>query len=97
MNAARWISLAIAAVFCGYALLLRPSTLVVYAIAYMVVPLAAIWYGDELGSYSTRWGFSRPTPGVMVKLMGWVLLLLAPVAIYTFGLRLQFPVPGPLP
>jgi hypothetical protein len=87
--AARWISLACAAAFCAFALLLQPTSMVFYAITYMILPLAAIWYGDELGSFSSGCRVNRPTPGIMVKLIGWVLLLITPLAVYAFKLRLQ--------
>ena len=46
---------------------------------YFLIPLACIWYGDEMGGYvGTLPGpaINRQTPGWMVKLAGWVLLLL---------------------
>jgi hypothetical protein len=39
--------------------------------------LALIWFGDELGAYTGPWGRARitqPSPGWMVKLLGWVFL-----------------------
>jgi hypothetical protein len=51
--------------------------------AFLVLSLACIWFGDELGSrfdpLSIR-GFNNPSPGWMVALLGWIILLL-PVAI----------------
>jgi hypothetical protein len=89
MSTARWISLAFAAVFCALALVLQPTSMVFYAIAYMIIPLAAIWFGDELGSFSSGWQLNRPTPGMIVKLIGWVLLMITPLAVYAFRLRLE--------
>lgn len=55
---------------------------------YFLLPLACIWYGDEMGEY---WGtppgptINRPTPGWMVKVGGWFLLFLpAIVALFVF-------------
>ena len=48
-------------------------------VGYFIFPLACIWYGDEMGEYvGTLPGpaINRQTPGWMVKLGGWFLLLL---------------------
>ncbi len=89
MDTERWISLAAAAAFCIFAVWLQPWHLIYAAIAYMVLPLAAIWYGDELGEYTSGWHINMPTPGVMVKILGWILLTLTPLAVYTLKLRLE--------
>jgi hypothetical protein len=88
MNAARWISLTLAAASCAFAVLLQPAYLACYAIAYLIVPLGAIWYGDELGSMSGL-RLDKRTPGIMVKIAGWILLLITPLAVYAFKLRLE--------
>ncbi|HEX6648793.1 MAG TPA: hypothetical protein VF075_04625 [Pyrinomonadaceae bacterium] len=54
--------------------------------AALLLPLACIWFGDEMGNYvRTVRGpaINKPSPGWMVKLGGWVLLLL-PVVIGGF-------------
>jgi hypothetical protein len=89
MDTATWLSLVSAAAFCVFALLLQPTSMVIYAIGYMVIPLAAIWYGDYLGSFFSGWRLNLPTPGIMVKLVGWILLFLTPLAVYAFKLRLE--------
>jgi hypothetical protein len=89
MNAARWISLAVAAAFCAFAVYLQPTPLVIVAIAYMVLPLAAIWYGDELGSFAGDWQLDASRPGLILRLLGWVVLALTPLAVYAFKLHLE--------
>jgi len=91
MNVARWISLALAAAFCIYAVVLQPWHIIYGAIAYMILPLALIWYGDELGEYTSGWHVNMSSPGIMVKILGWILLALAltPLAVYTLKLRLE--------
>jgi len=89
MNAERWVSLAFVAAICAYALLLRPASMVLYAVAYMVLPLRAIWYGDEFGSFSSGWRLNLPTPGIMVKLAGWTLLLTTPLVMYACKARME--------
>jgi hypothetical protein len=82
------VSLACAVIFCVFALLLQPRYLVLYAVAYMIFPLAAIWYGDEIGSYSSGWRINIPSPGILVKVIGWILLMFTPLCIYIGKLRL---------
>lgn len=66
-----------------YAAIGRPPGQVIGRLApmigYFIFPLACIWYGDEMGDYvGTLPGpaINRTTPGWMVKLGGWFLLLL---------------------
>ena len=50
---------------------------------FLLLPLACIWFADELGDYIGILpgpGISKRTPGWMVRLGGWFLLLLPPVA-----------------
>ena len=54
--------------------------------AALLLPLACIWFGDEFGEYvGTVPGpaINRKSPGWMVKIGGWVLLLL-PAIIFWF-------------
>lgn len=51
---------------------------------YLILPLACIWYGDEMGEYvGTLPGpsINRQTPGWMVKVGGWFLLLLPAIIV----------------
>jgi hypothetical protein len=48
---------------------------------FLVLPLACIWFGDEMGDYMGTWpvsagGITNPTPGWLVRAGGWLLLLL---------------------
>lgn len=57
------------------------GTLLIMA-GYFLLPLACIWYGDEMGEYiGTLPGpaINRTTPGWMVKIGGWFLLFLPAV------------------
>lgn len=79
----------------GFAALSQPSGPPVGRLigiaAYFVLPLACIWYGDEMGDYvGTLPGpsINRTTPGWMVKLAGWFLLLLpAAIPLIVFGIN----------
>ena len=90
MTAERWTSLAYGVATCGYGVYLHGPAMAVYAIGFMLLPLAAIWYGDELESFASGSRLDRPTPGIMIKIAGWALLLLAPLAVYAFHMRLGF-------
>ena len=51
-------------------------------LSWIPLPLACIWYGDEMGAWVGRVGLRRITrtsPGHTVRFMGWVLLVLVPI------------------
>lgn len=51
----------------------------------LLLPLACIWFGDEMGEYIGLLpgpGITRKSPGWMVKVGGWVLLLLPVIIIW---------------
>ena len=55
-----------------------------FVAAIVVLPLACIWFGDEVGDYVGVLpgpSINRRTPGVFIKVGGWALLLL-PIAAY---------------
>jgi uncharacterized membrane protein YoaT (DUF817 family) len=48
---------------------------------FLILPLACIWFGDEMGDYMGTWpisggGITNTTPGWLVRIGGWLLLLL---------------------
>ena len=90
-NISRTLSLVIALIYLGLALFSAPSAaklmggLLIFGGA-LLLPLACIWYGDDLGEYLGPFpspGFTRKSPAWMVKLGGWILLLL-PVILFLF-------------
>jgi len=93
MSISRTISIVLAVAFIVYACLLDPPGLAVVAVGYMVIPMGAIWFGDELGSSTGHWfggGYiDVPSPGIIVKFLGWILLCLTPVVVLTFKWRLE--------
>ena len=45
----------------------------------VVLPLACIWFGEAMGGYigpTPHGGFTSPTPGLVVCILGWVILIL---------------------
>ena len=89
MTIERLISLIFAAGVLVYACWLEPTTLPLFAAMQMALPLAAIWYRDELSDLLGHGRFRARTPGVLVRICGWILLLLSPFGVYAFKLRLE--------
>jgi hypothetical protein len=57
---------------------------------FLVLPLACIWFGEEMGNYSGMLmggGPMNPTPGWLVAAGGWLLLLLPVILAAIFGLK----------
>ena len=78
MTRGRWISLMLVVCFSAHAIWLHPVALVMVAGIWMLLPLAAIWFGDEFGS-SRSFRFSHEaTPGIVLRTFGWLLLLTTP-------------------
>jgi hypothetical protein len=60
-------------------------------LAGLLLPLACIWFGDQMGSATGPIGLLSPwitfsTPGVFVRLGGWLVLLAAPVTVVIVAL-----------
>ena len=91
-NVSRALSLVIALIYLGIASYSAPSAAKLMGNLLLVggallLPLACIWFGDELGEYvENGFGFTRRSPGWMVKLGGWALLLL-PAIRYWFVIQ----------
>jgi hypothetical protein len=46
---------------------------------FLIFPLACIWFADAMGGYvgpTTSMAITAPSPGAIVRILGWVLLLL---------------------
>jgi hypothetical protein len=70
--AAGYLVLGFAAMGVGGAILMA---------AFVVFPLACIWFGKELGDYTGSMSLqyiNAKSPARLVELAGWVILLLAP-------------------
>ena len=60
---------------------------VLVTMIYAVLPLACIWFGEGMGDYigsAPGPAINRRTPGWMIKIGGWLLLLL-PAMIFLFS------------
>jgi hypothetical protein len=76
------LSLAVVTIYIGIALICKAGAMdFIRLFGFLLLPLACIWFGDAMGKYT---GFSpigqqfinRESPGCLVTLMGWILLLL---------------------
>ena len=81
-------ALGIAACYLVAALIVEPAAAWAMLV-FLAVPMGLIWFGDELGEMtgmSTRGGrINKRSPGFLVRLFGWGLLL-APIGMGIFEL-----------
>ena len=53
------------------------------ALGSLAVPLGLIWFGDYLGEVPMIHGIPmRQSPGVLLKIIGWVILIVLPLIAY---------------
>ena len=48
-------------------------------LGFVILPLACIWFGDAMGSFtglSGSIGITAPSPGLFVCIAGWILLIM---------------------
>jgi hypothetical protein len=84
----RFLSLIIAAAYVLLSLLVAQSLKaaigqVLFVSALLMLPLACIWFADEVGSYPGALpgpSITKQTPAAFVKVGGWILLMLPLVA-----------------
>ena len=86
----RLFSLVLSAAYLVAALLLGSGEDALMVLGFVLVSLACIWFGDELGDF-TGWTdegrITARTPGGMVRFVGWLLLLLPAAAFAIQHLR----------
>jgi hypothetical protein len=87
----RILSILIAILYLVYAYHAGGGELVLRVLGYLLLPMACIWFSEEMGSY-TGVGFGRgaitqETPGCLVALVGWLLLLLPLILLMIMAIR----------
>jgi hypothetical protein len=86
----RLLSLVVAAAYVIAAFSSTDGEDLLAVVGFVVVSLACIWFGDELGDY-IGWIELRPitrrSPGVVIRFLGWMLLLLPAVVFAIQHLR----------
>jgi hypothetical protein len=82
MTPGRWISLIIAALCIIIAVMAAGLKGLLLMCMTLLLPMACIWFGDELGDLIGIGGFlsggvsvTQSTPGVFVRFVGWLVLL----------------------
>ena len=78
MSADRVISLVLAAMICIIAVVAGGGQALVWALLWVALALAMIWFGDELGEYTGLMRGSLVTaqsPGCLVRSFGWLFLV----------------------
>lgn len=84
MTKNRLLSLVVALGYLAAAYFGGGWELVWRAAIFLILPLACIWFGDEMGSYTGigmgRGAITSPTPGWLVAAGGWLLLLMPVIA-----------------
>jgi hypothetical protein len=88
MNWNRALSALVAVIYLVIAAIHGGAEMALKVAMFLILPLACIWFSDAMGSYtgfgSMLWS-SYPTtqqsPGVLVCIMGWVVLLLPVIAV----------------
>jgi len=77
-------SIAVIYIVTAFAAIGLQGTFTVFG--FVILPLACIWFGDLMGGYTgptSGMAITSPSPGLMVCIAGWVLLLL-PVIVMIF-------------
>lgn len=80
---ARILSLIVAIGYLAAAYFFADSEVLFKMISFLLIGMACIWFGDPLGRITGfRWigniNVSQETPGSVIKILGWILLLLVP-------------------
>jgi hypothetical protein len=79
LNKSRIASSVIAAVYIAVGFAAEGGEGGLKVLAMVILPLACIWFGDAMGGYTGQAGsigITAPSPGVIVSILGWLLLLL---------------------
>lgn len=85
----RLISFSIALVYIVFTLIFG-GIYVIATIIYLIFPMAAIWFSDELGDYTGSIGrnyIDTKSPGCIVKVIGWVMLMLPLLLLLSEGIN----------
>ncbi len=86
---ARTLSLIVAIVYLVVAYLFADTYVLFKVISFLFIGIACIWFGDPLGKITGfRWigniNVSQETPGSVIKILGWIVLLFVPAIILAF-------------
>ncbi len=89
MSGSKLASLVLAAIYFIVALAYGGAELAFEVSLFLILPLACIWFSDAMGGYTGpvwRAVINAPSPGVVVGVAGWLLLLLPAIVGIVYGL-----------
>jgi len=93
MNAHRLLSALVAAAYVVHAYIRDPGPRAFFLITSLILPLGCIWFGDELGEF-TGWAsrryITKTSPGCLIKLVGWALLLAPAICFLATGRNIMW-------
>ena len=79
MGLNRILSLIIAVGYIVAAILTAPAETIFFVVVGLILALALIWFGDEIGGYTGLSGsgisITRTSPGCAIIFLGWIFLL----------------------
>jgi hypothetical protein len=86
---AKFMSLIVTGTYLVAAYFFASPEVLFRVIYFLIIGIACIWFGDPLGSLTGfRWlaniNISQETPGSVIKLIGWIVLLIVPPIILVF-------------
>ena len=86
---ARTLSLIVASAYLVVAYLFADTYVLLKIISFLFIGIACIWLGDPLGKITGfRWigniNVSQETPGGIIKIFGWIVLVVVPAIILVY-------------
>lgn len=87
------VSLILSVIYLIIAFFNGGSELLIKTFLFLLLPLACIWFGEEMGKYTgptfgIKPHITKESPGCLVVLMGWVLLIL-PLVLFIINLFIK--------
>jgi hypothetical protein len=86
MSSSRLVSFIVAIVYLGAGAATRGAEGFLRMLLFLILPMTCIWFGDEMGAFVSPYSYTKATPGVVVRIGGWILLLATPVALIVMRL-----------
>ena len=55
----------------------------------VLLPLACIWFADEMGGYASKYSLAEAVPGLVIRWCGWFLLAVLAIRVVWLGIALS--------
>ena len=86
MNWNRILSLTVAVAYLIFAIISGGKDTWPIMLMFLLIPLGCIWFAEEFGGFTglgaNLISISKTTPGLFIRIVGWVLLLMPAVVLY---------------